>query len=94
MHILSPICQILPYLHQIYLTPPLGGAMFLRSRSFLRVFCVYADEPPPGDAIFCSCSSVGTLSMFGEGVISFSETPAPFGSGVLERGVPGTVLSF
>ena len=32
--------------------------------------------------------------MFGEGVISSSESPAPSGSGVPERGVPETVFSF
>ena len=48
-----------------------------------------ADEPPPGDAIFRSCSWVSTFLMFGERAISSSESPAPAGSGV-----PETVCSF
>lgn len=52
------------------------------------------DEPPPEDAIFHSCCRVSTLLMFGEGAISSSESPAPSGSGVPERGVPEIVFSF
>ena len=49
------------------------------------------DEPPPGDAF---CSRYNILLMFGEGAISSSESPAPSACGVLEPGVPETVLPF
>ena len=53
-----------------------------------------ADEPPPGDAIWRSCSRVNTPLMFWEGAISSSESLAPFRSVVLNRGVPEIVFSF
>ena len=43
-----------------------------------------ADKPPLKDDIFHSCSRVSTISKFGEGSISSSESPAPSGSGVSE----------
>ena len=53
-----------------------------------------ADEPPPGDAFFRSCSRVSTRLIFEEGAISSFKSHALSTSSVLERGVPETVFPF